>query len=96
MTWYKSIFIILSSFAIFVLIIINKDKITNKNITKLSKFSFGIYLIHVIFLIKIKDNFNIISFNPIICIPIFSAIIYSFSLISCYIIKKIPLINKII
>lgn len=96
MMWYRSIFIIISAFAIFILIIVNEDKIKNKNILKLSKYSFGIYLIHVIFLKIIKDNFDLIDYNALIIIPIVSLMIYIISLVSSVILKKIPIINKIL
>lgn len=96
MMWYRSIFIIISAFAIFILIVVNEDKIKNKNILKLSKYSFGIYLIHVIFLSIIKHNFGFINYNAIILIPLLSLIIYILSLISSIILKKLPIVNKMI
>lgn len=96
MMWYRSIFIIISAFAIFILIIINENKIKNKNILKLSRYSFGIYLIHYIFLIIIKIKFNFINYNALIIIPLISLIIYLLSLVSCIILRKIPIIKKTI
>ena len=87
MMWYRSIFIVIASISIFSLIIINESKIKNPIILKLSKYSFGIYLIHMIFLKIIKSNINIISLNPIIFIPLITIIIYILSLLSCIIIK---------
>lgn len=96
MMWYRSIFIIISSFAIFILVVGNEDKIKDKNIIKLSKYSFGIYLIHVIFLSIIKHNFSFINYNALIFIPLLTLVIYIVSLISSIILKKIPIVNKII
>ena len=94
--WYRSIFIILSSFSMFVLVIINSNRIKNENILKLSKYSFGVYLIHVIFLYIIKSNITIINYSPIIFIPIISIVIYVGSLFSCFMLKKIPILKNLI
>ena len=96
MMWYRSIFIIIAASSIFILIVKNEHKIKNPIIAKLSKYSFGIYLIHMIFLEVLKSNINIIRLNPIVFIPLITIIIYTLSLLSCIIIKKIPLIKKII
>ena len=96
MLWYRGIFIILESFAIFILIIINKDKFTSEKINVISSLSFSVYLIHAIILFIIKDNINIINYPPIIGIPLISLIIYISSLLIAYIFKKISIVNKII
>ena len=96
MLWYRSIFIILESFAVFIYIVINSDKFKNPNINKIASLSFGVYLVHAIILFIIKDNINMISYSPIIFIPIFTFIIFMTSLLISFIMKKIPIINKII
>ena len=95
-TWYRSIFIVLSAFSIFILIVVNENKFKNKIILKLSSLSFGVYLIHYLFLFHIKLHINIIEYNPLIFIPFLTLIIYLLSLCSSFIIKKLPLIKKII
>lgn len=94
MMWYRSIFNIIATSSIFILVITNENKIKNPIILQLSKYSFGIYLIHIIYLKLIKNYINIISVNPIFSIPIITIVIYILSLLSCIIIKKIPLIKK--
>lgn len=96
MMWYRSIFTIIATVSIFILVVINEKKIKSSIILKLSKYSFGIYLIHMIFLKIIKSNLSIIDLNPIISIPLITIIIYILSLLSCLIIKKIPIIKNII
>lgn len=94
--WYRSIFIVIAAFSLFIMIIVNEDKIKNKFILNLSSLSFGVYLIHYLFLFNIKQYVNIIEYNPLIYIPYLSFLIYLLSVFSSFIIKKIPLINKLI
>ena len=53
----------------FILIVINEGLFKNKFILKLSSLSFGVYLIHFLFLFNIKEYINIIEYNPLIYIP---------------------------
>lgn len=94
--WYRGVFSIIASCSVFIFFIGNEDKFKNKFVLKLSKYSFGVYLIHILFLKILSNNLDIISYNPIIFIPIFTLLIYIVSLIACFVIKKIPLIKKII
>ncbi len=96
MTWYRSIFIALAACAIFILIIINKQKFGSEIILTFSNRSFGIYLIHMLFLNYITDNINIIEFNPAFTIPLLTLIVYALSFISSFILSKIPLIKKLV
>ena len=96
MLWYRSIFTILSAFSIFILVVINENKIKSKFILSLSKLSFGIYLVHYIFIIYIKRHYNILDFNDLLFIPIITIIIYLLSLGTTYVLKKIPYVNKIV
>ena len=94
---YRTPFIMISSFALYVLIISNyrKDSL-NKFITGLSDLSLGVYLIHGIFLDVTVKVFIYSSINSIIGIPIFTVIIFVLSIISTFIIKKIKYLNYII
>lgn len=94
--WYRGILIILESFSLFILIIINEDKFKSLFINKIASLSFGIYLIHAIFLFIIKDNYDIVSYPAIIMVPILSLIIYLCSLGSSYILKKIPVVKELL
>lgn len=94
MTWYRSIFIIIAAFSLFILIIANEDRFKSRLIPKVSKYSFGIYLIHMLFFYLLKDNFDIIKYNAAITIPLLTIIIYGVSLLACFIISKIPVIKK--
>ena len=96
MLWYRSIFIILESFALFILIITNEDKFKDKWIGDVASLSFGVYLVHAIILFIIKDNIDMISYPPIVFIPVFSIIIFVASLLIAFIMKKIPVIKNLI
>lgn len=94
---YRTPFIIISSFVFYTLIISNyrKDDL-NKLIMKLSDLSFGVYLIHGIFLDITVKKFLYPSINSLIGIPIFTIIIFICSIVSVYILKKIKFINNIV
>lgn len=96
MTWYRSIFIIAASFSVFILVITNADKFKSRLILKISEYSFGIYLIHIIFLNIVKAHYSIIDHNAIITIPVLTVVIYLVSLLCCFVLAKIPLIKKVL
>ena len=93
---------LLSATAIFILFKknVSKIKLSNKatnKIQKLSKLTFGIYLIHQIFII-LATTYNIFNYSIISALltPIYTLIIFIISLICSFIISKIPFINKYI
>lgn len=94
---YRTPFIMLSSFALYTLIISNhrKDNL-NKFIIGLSDLSLGVYLIHGIFLDVTVKAFIYSSINSLIGIPIFTIIIFICSIISVFIMKKIKFIKEIV
>lgn len=69
----------------------------NLYISKISKLSFGIYLVHMLVFYAIESvGINANIFNPIIGIPLMSTLIFIISLIIALFISKIPYINKYI
>jgi len=95
---YRSLFMMLSSISIFMLFIINKEKILSKLneniILNLSKYSFGIYLIHVIVFNFITENINIINYSSLLFIPLISLVIYIISYILVIIFNKIKILSQ--
>ena len=94
---YRSPFIIISSLALFILVITNyrKEKLP-KIIKYLSEVSLGVYLIHGIFLDITIKLFNYQLTNVLYGIPLFAIIILILSIISVSILKKIKYVNYII
>ena len=87
----------LASSCVFLLFINNKEKFKeSKIITSMSELSFGIYLIHPVFLDVIKENTVIVKQLSYVFIPVYTIIIFFASYISSFIIKKIPLLNRIL
>lgn len=64
-------------------------------IRRLSKYSFGIYLIHPFFL-ELLDSWglNTLCFNAILSVPAITAIVFAMSLITSAILNKIPIVKK--
>ena len=95
-----SLNIFLETIGIFVFIKNRKYNIDYKKseiLNKLVKYSFGIYLIHVLVIDDIKKiGITPLTFNPIISIPIISILIFIISLIISAIINHIPILKKYI
>lgn len=95
--WYSSIFIAVLAVCIFEGIKRLSFKIPKKismSIIKISQYSFGIYLVHSIYVTILKDYFKEIKWMlPIKEIVMFS-IVFICSYITISIIKEIPKINK--
>lgn len=67
----------------------------NTIISKLSKYSFGAYLVHALIIDAINIiGLNTLIFSPIASIPIISLVTIVLSFTTSWIINKIPLINK--
>ena len=93
--------VLLMSISIFVffkthLNILPKKEKTLKLILFLSKCSFGVYLIHpyIIEAVNILFGFSVLSFNPIISIPLLALFVFGISLSISAILNKIPLVKK--
>lgn len=67
-------------------------------ISKISKYCFGIYLVHVL-IIELLDRYlslNTLLFNPFLSVPIISIIVFIISLIISFVINQIPILKKYI
>lgn len=94
---YRTPYIILASILFFILVynlVHNKEH--NKIIKLLSDLSFGVYLIHGIFLDITFKVFNYRDFNSLIGIPLFVFIIFIFSVLSVYLLRKSKLLKKVL
>lgn len=68
-----------------------------KTIQSISMFTFGVYLIHAVFLSHFKKiGFDTLSFNAVLSVPVIAAIIFLLSLLVTVLIRKIPFIHKYI
>jgi Uncharacterized protein conserved in bacteria len=87
----------ISTFCIFEYIV-SKKKFSNKVnniISKLARYTFGIYLVHMLVIYILQEfGFNSYVINSIINIPLLSIISFMISLLIVFIIDKIPIINK--
>ena len=94
---YRTPFIILSSVSFYILVVSNYTRnMVPKVIETLSDVSFGVYLIHGLFLDVTIKIFNYQRINALIGIPAFFLIILIFSTTSVLVIKKIKIVHKII
>lgn len=74
-----------------------RGKRTAAVIRRLSKYSFGIYLIHPFFL-ELLDSWglNTLCFNAALSVPAITAIVFTLSLIASAILNKIPIVKNIL
>ena len=92
---YSNPLMIMSSLSFYCFFLINNNKSFNF-VSLLSQFSFGIYLVHGIFLEILKQNIDFLSINSIIGIPLFTILLFLVSYCVIYLLQKIPKINKYI
>ena len=85
---YSNLFVIISSISSFILIYFNITEKDNKIVSKLSYLSFGIYLIHGIFLNIIMNYIPYNNISSFIGIPILLIIILTISSFIVALIKK--------
>lgn len=100
---YMSINVFLMSifvfvFAKYVLSKLTPKKTMSKFILALSKYSFGVYLVHILVLNILRDKFHFttLSFPPEITVPVIALLIIIVSYIISAIINHIPLLKKYI
>ena len=92
---YRSLLYIVPSIAIYLLVIRNYDNSKpSKLFSNIAPYSFGVYLIHIIFLFQLMRFTNLSDLISFVGIPLYSFIIFIVSLISVYLLKKIPLLGK--
>ena len=70
---------------------------SNAIIQKLSKYTFGVYLVHV-FILNLLENFglNTMSFNPILSVLLITILVYFLSVCVVAILHCIPVLRKYI
>lgn len=99
---YLTVNVMLESIAVFIFFkhLFQKIKISdrvNSFVAKLSKYSFGIYLCHILVLkIAEKIGLTAVSFNPIFAIPVTALFVFIVSCIISAVIHKIPVLKKYI
>lgn len=67
-----------------------------KKLSLISKYCFGIYLVHVLVITYLDKflNLNTLSFNPIFSVPIISIIVFVISFLISFVINQIPILKK--
>jgi len=95
----ESLFVIMSSISLFILVINNQKQLFKSNkfsrlIRRMAPYSLGIYLIHMFFVDVIVKIELATLLESYIAVPICFIAIYLLSLLIVFLIKKIPLIKK--
>lgn len=101
---YLSPNVIIAAGACFMMLKYLSGKITSvwgiKVITLISSCSFGIYLVHTVFIYLLKNGdlgftFSALSGNPLWAIPLTSLLVFTLSFLSIYLIKKVPYLKQV-
>ena len=92
--------ILLEAVAVYTWFLYNTQRTTRLNtiMAWVSRHCFGIYLVHA-FVLDLLDHgfgFNSMSFHPVISIPLVSCFVFIISLLLTWLLKKIPIIGKMI
>lgn len=95
----RSVAVAVQTVAVFVFvknIKFNLKEKSTKILLKLSKYSFGVYLVHMFILdvLKLAFNFTPASLNPFLSVPLFIVIVFIISTIISACLNKIPILNK--
>ena len=96
-----SVNVVLETLSVFVLIknLLSNTVISDKKckiISKLSKYSFGTYLVHALIITLLHKGLGLssISFNTLIAIPVTSIIVFIISYVISAVLNHIPFVKK--
>ena len=97
---YLNLNILMQSVAVFVWFAYNTPAAGRINAIagRLSAYSFGVYLVHIMVLDVLKKQLALttLSFNPILAVPVLSAIVFVISCAISAVIRKIPILKDYI
>jgi surface polysaccharide O-acyltransferase-like enzyme len=86
---YRSVFIMLSSICFFLLVLINKERVMKKPVTRVVRivtpYFFGIYLSHLMFYNILVKEFNILKLNGAYGVPLLTLGVLLVTFIFCFI-----------
>ena len=101
--WYLSVNVFLFSMGVFAFAKnnwnhINVSPSVKGIVQKMSKYSFGVYLVHVLVMeqLDILFGINSLAFNPIISVPVISLLIFVISYMISAVLHHIPVLKKYI
>lgn len=96
---YDSPNIVLMSVAVFVffryVLGISEERSRRQRISGVAGVSFGVYLVHVFFLIVLdRLGISVLSFPPVLAVPVLAAAVFLCSFAVAWLISKIPLVGR--
>lgn len=96
---YDSPNIVLMSVAVFVLfryvLGVSEERSRRQRVSGVAKVSFGVYLVHVFFLIVLdRLNITVLSFPPALAVPVLAAAVFLCSFAVAWLISKLPLAGR--
>lgn len=75
----------------------NMSELVNRFIEYMAQFTFTVYLAHVLYLEVLEKYFQISAMNnPLVSVPLISALIFALSMFTGILCKKIPVLGKYI
>lgn len=97
---YDSPNVALMSTAVFVLfrylLGVSDERSRRQRFSGVARVSFGIYLVHMFFIILLRDQFGLdaLSFQPALAVPVLTAAVFFPSFAVAWLISKIPFLGK--
>ena len=96
---YDSPNIALMSVAVFVffryVLGVSEERSRRQRMSSVAQVSFGVYLVHVFFLIVLdRLHITVLSFPPVLAVPALTAVVFLCSFAVAWLISKIPLVGR--
>ncbi|MDO4491760.1 MAG: acyltransferase [Lachnospiraceae bacterium] len=95
---YLTLNVGISSSAVYVFFLtFFEEKKSDKFVSIISKYSFGCYLVHPMFLWIFEMNGLVPSlFSPVISVPVIAGIVMVFSIVTSFIFSKLPILKEVV
>ena len=95
---YSSPFTLVYAVALFSLIYGKKALHTEKGISGLAKYSLGVYILHPAMIVAMRKllGIDVTCFAPAISVPVLTCVVYVGCVFATWLIKKIPIIRRVV
>lgn len=95
---YSSPFTLAYAVALFSLIYGEKALHTEKEISSLAKYSLGVYILHPVMIVAMRKllGIDVTCFAPVISVPVLTCVVYVGCVFATWLIKKIPIVRRVV
>lgn len=95
---YSSPFTLVYAVALFSLICGKRDLRAEKGLSGLAKYTLGVYILHPAMIVAMRKllDIDVTCFAPVISVPVLTCVVYVGCVFATWLIKKIPIIRRVI